>query len=453
MSAALNNDFFGSGKISRILLKIAPPVMLAQLIQALYNVVDSFFVGRFSDDALTAVSVVYPIQIVITAFSVGTGVGLNTYMAREYALGKPKRANEAAGAGTVLAILSWAVFAVLSAVVMRPYVMTSASEPEAIKDAVTYGRIVCIGSLGTFLESTWSKVHQSRGNMQLPMIAQIAGALTNVIFDPLLIFGMGPIKAMGVAGAAYATVLGQFVSALIVGVSGYCRPPKAFKMPYYFKYIYKYGYSSIAMQLLYTVYIIGLNIILAGFSDSAVTVLALYYKSQNFFFIPLIGLQTCIVPLISYNYTRREYNRCRTAMLDCLIITLSFMIVGFICFVFFPDVLLKVFSKSDEVLKIGHNAFPIIGCSFFGAAFSLFMPTFFQAIGAGFRSLLLSLTRQIFVLLPVFWAFSKVGLDYTWFAFPVAEYTAGTLGVILYFLELKKWKNKTYINPALLSRI
>lgn len=140
-------------------------------------------------------------------------------------------------------------------------------------------------------------------------------------------------------------------------------------------------------------------------------------------------------------------------MRDCLIITLSFMIVGFICFVFFPDILLKVFSKSDEVLKIGHNAFPIIGYSFFGAAFSLFMPTFFQAIGAGFRSLLLSLTRQIFVLLPVFWAFSKVGLDYTWFAFPVAEYTAGTLGVILYFLELKKWKNKTYINPALLSRI
>ena len=440
MSATVGNDFFGTGKINRILLKIAPPVMLAQLIQALYNIVDSFFVGRYSDDALTAVSVIYPIQIVITAFSVGTGVGLNAYMAREYALGKPKRANEAAGAGTLIAIVSWLLFAVISTLIMRPFVTMTASEPAAVTDAITYGHIVCIGSLGTFLESTWSKIHQSRGNMRLPMIAQVAGALVNVVFDPLLIFGVGPVKAMGVAGAAYATILGQFVSALIVGISGYCKPPKLFKLPYYAKYIFKYGYSSIGMQLLYTVYIVGLNIILAGFSDSAVTVLALYYKAQSFFFIPLFGLQTCIVPLISYNYTRREYGRCRTAMRDSIFINLVFMIIGTVTFVFFPDALLTVFSKSDEVLRIGHIAFPIIGCSFFGAAFSLFMPTFFQAIGSGVKSIMLSLTRQVFILLPVFWALSKVGLSYTWLAFPIAEYFAMTVGLILYFIEIGKWK-------------
>lgn len=432
-------DFFGTERIGRILWRIAPPVMLAQLIQSLYNIVDSFFVGRYSADALTAVTVIYPLQLVIIALAVGTGVGVNTYMARKYAQGADEQAGGAAGTGMVLAVLSWAALALLTTPFMRAYVATSASEAAAIDQAVRYGHIVCIGSLFTFLEGNWSKVHQARGNMRRPMIAQIAGALTNVILDPLLIFGVGPFPEMGVAGAALATVIGQFVAAVLTGIGGACRPPHPVEMCHYAGRIYHYGYPSILMQLLYTVYIVGLNVVLAGFSDAAVTVLGLYYKWQSFFFIPLIGLQTCIVPVLSYNYARGNYPRCRETMRDSLLISLAFMLVGCVCFVAFPAALTRVFSDSEQVIAIGTVAFRIIGFSFFGSVFSLMLPVFFQAIGSGVTSLMLSLTRQIFMLLPVFWLFSKIGLNYTWLAFPVAEYVSGTIGLLLYRRRLNRW--------------
>ncbi len=435
------NDFFGTESIGRILLKIAPPVMLAQLIQALYNIVDSFFVGKYSADALTALTVIYPLQLIIIALAVGTGVGVNTYMARKYAQDRPKAAQGAAGSAAVLAVLSWAVFAVLANIFMLPYVKTSATEPGAIEQAVIYGRIVCTGALGTFLEGSWSKIYQSRGNMRLPMAAQVAGALTNVVLDPILIFGLGPFPEMGAAGAAYATVAGQFVAAAVTS-GAFCRPPKPSEFKHYTKRIYFFGYSSIVMQLLYTVYIVMLNVILAKFSDAAVTVLGLYYKAQSFFFIPLIGLETCIVPVLSYNYARAEYGRCRSVMKYSFLISLLFMLVGIFFFEFMPETLMRLFSASDEVMSIGKIAFPIIGASFIPAVFSLMTPVFFQAIGKGGQSLLLSLTRQIFVLVPVFWAMSKIGLNYTWTAFPAAEISAGILGLILYAHHIAKWKQK-----------
>lgn len=434
-----DNSFFGTERIGKILLKIAPPVMLSQLIQAIYNIVDSFFLGRYSDAALSAVTVVYPMQIIIIALAVGTGVGLNIYMARKDALGESDKANEAAGAAGVLAVLSWAVFAVASYLLMDVYVRTSAKEAETIRQSIIYGNIVCIGSIGTFLEGSWSKVHQARGNMRVPTAAQIAGAVTNVILDPILIFGLGPVPAMGVAGAAYATVAGQCLSAVITAFGGFHMPPAIKKIPHYIKKIYVYGYSSIAMEMLYTVYIFILNTILAGFSDSAVTVLGLYYKAQNFIFIPLIGLQTCIVPVISYNYARKNYDRCRNIMNTSLFISVVFMVIGIVLFVFMPEAVMRVFSKSEEVIAIGKVAFPIIGLSFVSAVFSLMLPVFFQAIGRGATCVMLMLTRQIFVLVPVFYTFSKVGLDYTWIAFPIAETVAGSVGLYLYKKQLGRW--------------
>lgn len=434
----LKTEDFGTAKVGRILFKSAPPVMFALLIQALYNIVDSFFVGKYSEDALTALTVVYPMQLVIVALAVGTGVGVNTYMARKYAQGKEEEARATAGTGVLLSIISWAVFAVLSVLVMRPYVMTSATSPQAIEDAVVYGNIVCIGSLGTFAEGTFSKIHQARGNMKLPMIAQVIGAAINVAFDPILIFGWGFIPATGVAGAAIATVMGQVAAAIITGIKGFHLPPKK-GIGRYIGKIYYYGYSSIFMQMLYTVYILLLNIILAGFSDAAVTVLGLYYKMQSFFFIPLFGLQTCIVPVLSYNYTCKYYERCKKIMTDTFLISGSFMLLGIFCFTVLPAQLVKIFSQSEEVIKIGSVAFPIIGSSFLPATFSLMMPVFFQAIGAGKRSVFLSLLRQIFCLVPIFWAFSFIGLDYTWISFPVSETLSGGVGVIMYLAELKKW--------------
>ena len=301
-----HSSVFDNESIWKILLRIAPPVMLAQLIQAMYNIVDSYFVGKFDGDGLTALSIIYPIQLIIIAIAVGTGVGINTLMSRYYGQGRAPQADRAAGAGLVLAILSWLFFVALSVPLMRPYAMTSAGSPAAVEYAVTYGLIVCVGSLGVFLESTWSKVHQAAGNMRLPMLAQVAGALANITLDPILIFGFGPIPAMGIAGAAYATIAGQILAALITS-SGLRKPPALQEMAAYVKKIYRLGYPSILMQLLYTVYIVALNIILAGFTDAAVTVLGMYYKIQSFFFIPLVGLQTCIVPLLSYTYAKEAY--------------------------------------------------------------------------------------------------------------------------------------------------
>ena len=194
--------------LNRLLISMSVPMMISMLVQALYNIVDSMFVAQLSENALTAVSLAFPAQNLMIAVATGTGVGVNTYMARQYAQKFQQKAEEAAGTGMVLEFMTWLIFAVLAAVFMRPYVMTSATSPEAIEDAVIYGRIVCIGSIGAFLEGNWTKVHQSRGNMRHPMIAQTVGALTNIVLDPIMIFGLGPVPQMGVAGAAYATVCG-----------------------------------------------------------------------------------------------------------------------------------------------------------------------------------------------------------------------------------------------------
>ena len=430
---------FDENNIWKILFRIAPPVMLAQLIHAMYNIVDSYFVGRYSGDGLTALSVIFPVQLIVTALAVGTGVGVNTLMSRDYARGRVQRANRTAGTGAALAVISWVIFAVLSSLFMRPYVATSAESPQAVEYAVTYGRIVCVGSLGVFLESIWSKVHQAGGNMRLPMLAQISGALTNILLDPILIFGLGPIPALGVAGAGYATVAGQVVAALITS-SALRRPPKLRALSRYARQIYKLGYPSIFMQMLYTVYIVALNVILAGFCDEAVTVLGLYYKVQSFFFIPMAGLQTCIVPLLSYNKSKGNYRRCQAVLVDATLLAMSFMLIGVACFELIPDRLLSIFSQDVRVLEIGVPAFRIIGLSFLPAVPSLMTPVFFQAIGKAIPSVILALTRQIFCLIPIFWGLSQFGLGYSWGAFPIAETVTGSVGLLLYLRQRREWQ-------------
>lgn len=435
----ISQDFYGKGSIGKILIKIAPPVMLAQLIQALYNIVDSFFVGKYSGDALTALTVIYPMQLVIIAFAVGTGVGVNTFMARKYAEKRLEEADEAAGCGIALALATWVVFCIISNILLVSFVRVSATNELAIDYAVTYGRIICMGSIFSFLEGTFSKIHQAGGNMKLPMIAQVTGALVNVILDPILIFGCGFIPSMGVAGAAYATIIGQFFAAVITGTKGYRKVPSCKKLPRYVKNIYFYGYSSIVMQLLFTVYILVLNMILATFSDAAVTVLGLYYKLQSFFFIPLLGLQTCIIPLLSYNYAAGSLERCKRIMKQCFVISAIFMLIGMVMFIFVPESMIRLFSKHEAVLYIGKNAFPIIGTSFIPAVFSLMFPVCFQAIGYGKTSLLLSLTRQIFCLIPIFYGLSFIGVNYVWLAFPLSESITGLIGGVFYKRLMTEW--------------
>ena len=440
---ARGNDYYGRERIGKILLQIAPPVMLAQLIQALYNIVDSFFVGMYSDDALTALSVIYPLQLIIIALAVGTGVGVNTYMARQYAYGHPEEAENAAATGTVLGVVTWALLSAVCTAIMRPFVLLGATAPDAVEYAVTYGNIVTVGSIGLLLEGNWTKVHQARGNMRRPMVAQIAGALTNIVLDPLLIFGVGPFPKLGVAGAALATVIGQCVAAVIVAFGAVYKPPACKKLLHCAGQIYRLGYSSILMQSLFTVYILALNVILAKFSDAAVTVLGLYYKLQSFFFIPLFAMETCIIPILSYNCAARNYDRCKLTVRFALLVSVLFMLPGVVGFVFFPDLLIGLFSSNAQVHEIGKAAFPIIGSSFLPAAAGLMMPHFFQAIGRGVTSSFLAVLRQLICLVPLFWAFSFVGLQYTWIAFPLAETVSGGVGYILYYLQLRQWKQET----------
>lgn len=446
-----NPAFFGTDSIPKILLKIAPPVMLALLIQSLYNIVDSFFVGKFSEQGLTALSIVYPLQLIITALAVGTGVGVNTLMAKYYALKNDERANYTAGCGFIISLVLWVLFAVATVFLLKPYLRTSASDPKALEYAYTYGMIVCVGSIGLFTEGIFSKVHQAQGNMVLPTVAQICGAVFNCIVDPILIFGVGPIPKMGVAGAAFATVGGQILAAIITGARGLKKPPKPSKFPEYTAKIFKLGYPSIIMQSMYTVYIVALNMILVGFCDEAVTVLGLYYKLQTFFFIPLIGLSTCIVPVLSYNYTNHSFDRTREIMKWSFAVTIAFMVVGILCFELIPVQLLSIFSKSEKVFEIGKTALRIIGISFFPATFSLMMPIFFQAIGRGAPSVVLTLLRQIICLVPIFYAFSFLGLDYTWIAFPLSETITTIIGFILYYRQIDVWKKDYGYTPKKLK--
>ena len=245
---------------------MAPPVMLAQLIQALYNVVDSFFVGRYSESGLTALSIIYPIQLLMIALAVGTGVGINTEMAYNLGIGKKKRSDDTAGIGTPLALVMWVLFAGACFFLMPAYARMNTSSEEVIAMVVSYGRIVCVLSIGLFLESVWTKVHQAEGNMRVPMIAQIVGAVVNIVLDPFLIFGLCGLPKMGIAGAATATVVGQIAAAVIVMKGGCRKIPKLVVFPHQIKRIYKLGIPNILMQSAYTFYIFGLNLPFVDYS-------------------------------------------------------------------------------------------------------------------------------------------------------------------------------------------
>ena len=432
------SDFFGTEKISKILLKIAPPVMAAQLIQALYNIIDSLFVGQYSESGLTALSIVYPLQLLMIALAVGTGVGINTVMAAKLGLGQEEKADEYAGTGTPLAGVLWVIFAAVCYFLMPTYARMQTSSPEVIADVVTYGRIACVFSFGLFFESVWTKILQARGNMKIPMIAQISGAVVNIILDPILIFGKLGLPEMGIAGAATATVLGQIAAALIVMKKGFRKPPALRKFPHYTAKIFRLGAPNILMQSAYTLYIFGLNMILATFSDAAVTVLGLYYKWQSFFFIPLGAMQTCIVPVISYNYAARNAERCKKTLNTAIIFGMALMFLGTLCFEIIPEPMLRFFSKDEEVIRLGITAFRIIGLSFIPLVTSLTYPVLFQAVGKSLKSSILTVIRTVALFVPLAYLFSRFGVDYFWLTFPVTD---GTVSVVGFFMSRKFFGN------------
>lgn len=437
-------DLFGTEKISKILLKLAPPVMLAQLIQALYNIIDSLFVGRYSDSGLTALSIIYPLQLLMIALAVGTGVGINTVMAAKLGVGNEKEADEYAGVGTPLAGFMWLLFAVICWFAMPFYAKMSTNSEVIIHDVIVYGRIVCVFSFGLFLESIWTKVLQSCGDMKTPMTAQIIGAITNIVLDPLLIFGMFGFPKMGIAGAAVATVSGQIMAALIVMKKGFRKSPHRQVYPHHIAKIFQLGIPNILMQSAYTFYILGLNLILATFSDQAVTALGLYYKWQTFFFIPLGAMQTCIVPVISYNYAARNIERCKKTLSASIVFGMSLMALGTLCFVCIPSQMLRVFTSDELVIAIGRVGFRFVGISFLPMVTSLIFPVFFQAVGSSLKSSLLTVIRTVVLFVPLAYLFSRFGLNWFWLTYPVTEVITSLTGAYFY----RQFLNKDYVRKT-----
>ena len=396
------------------------------------------FVGRFSDTALTALSIVYPLQLLMIALAVGTGVGINTVMASESGLGHQKEADAYAGVGTPLALVLWMLFAGTCYALLPFYAKMQTASTEVLSDVITYGRIVCVFSTGLFLESIWTKILQARGNMKIPMLAQILGALTNIVLDPLLIFGLAGLPRLGVAGAAIATVTGQAVAALTVMRKAVCRSPALAKYPGYVGRIFRLGVPNILMQSAYTLYIFGLNVILATFSDAAVTVLGLYYKWQTFFFIPVSAMQTCIVPVISFNYAARETDRCKKTLNAAILFGAGLMFLGTVCFACVPGPLVRFFSSDKQVIQIGVTAFHIIGTSFVPLAASLTYPVLFQAVGRSLTSSALTVLRTVCLFVPLAYLFSRFGLTYFWLTYPVTDSVVALLGC---FLSVRFFRN------------
>lgn len=433
---------FGTEKISKILIKLAPPVMLAQLIQALYNIIDSLFVGKYSDTGLTALSIVYPLQLLMIALAVGTGVGINTVMAAKLGVGRQKEAEEYAGVGTPLAFVLWLLFAVICWWIMPFYAKMSTNSEAVIQEIITYGRIVCVCSFGLFFESIWTKILQANGDMKTPMIAQIIGAVTNIILDPLLIFGLFGLPELGIAGAAIATVAGQIMAAVVVMKKGFYKSPRKEVYPKHIGKIFRLGIPNILMQSAYTFYILGLNLILAGFSDQAVTALGLYYKWQTFFFIPLGAMQTCIVPVISYNYAAGSIERCKKTLFESVIFGWALMAIGTLCFLTVPEQMLRTFSSDELVIEIGRIGFRIIGLSFLPQVTSLIFPVFFQAVGASVKSSLLTIVRTVVLFVPLGFLFSRFGLQWFWLTFPVTETVTTIVGILCYRQFIHLHQNK-----------
>ena len=397
-----------------------------------YNIVDSLFVGKYSESGLTALSIIYPLQLLMIAIAVGTGVGINTAMAHYLGVHDEKKANEYGGIGTPLTLVLWVLFALICFLFMPAYARMSTDSPEVIKDVIVYGRIVCVFSIGLFTESIWTKILQANGDMRTPMIAQIVGALVNIALDPLFIFGLFGLPKLGIAGAAIATVVGQIVAALIVMKKGFRKSPPLSVYPRDICFIYKLGIPNILMQSAYTFYILGLNLILATFSDQAVTALGLYYKWQSFFFIPLGALQTCIVPVISYNYASGRIDRCKKTLSTSLVGGMGLMFIGTLVFNLIPGQMLRVFTSDPQVIAIGTVGFHFVGISFIPMVTSLIFPVFFQAVGAAVKSSLLTVVRTMILFVPLGYLFSRMGLNYFWFTFPVTEVLTTLVGVFFY---------------------
>ena len=434
----------GTAPILPLIFSMSLPAMFSMLVQALYNIVDSYFVAQVSEKALAAVSLAFPLQNLLIAFAVGTAVGVTSLISRRLGQGLQEEANAAATHGILLAVATWVLFALYGAFFSTPFFHLFETDPEIIQMGDTYISICCVFSFGVFVEICLERTLQATGNMIWPMIFQLIGAVTNIIMDPILIFGWFGLPAMGVAGAAIATVMGQIlamvVAALVVtfGKHDVHVSFRRFRLSWRtIKDIYVVGIPSIVMQSIGTVMTMALNGILSGFSTAAYTVFGIYFKLQSFVFMPVFGLNQGLLPILGYNYGARNRKRMMTAFRDGCAIALVIMAAGMAVFLAAPQWLLSIFNASAELLEIGIPALRIICTCFLFAALGIVCSTLFQAVGKGVYSLIVSLMRQLAVLVPAAWILAQVTQQvvFVWWAFPIAECVSLVVS-LLFFLRL-----------------
>ena len=418
--------------VPKLLLKMSPPVMLALLIQSVYNIADSFFIARYSAEGLTALSIIYPVQLLITALATGTGAGVNILISRLDGKGEQETQHHVIRNGLILNFFHFLIFALAGNIFVSDYFALSTANVLVRSQGVIYSRIVFAGSLGLFIESICTKILQARGNMILPMLAQVTGSAVNIILDVILIFGLGKIPAFGITGAAVATVIGQWTAMAVTLIS----VTKKYSLrgrfaPGICRQIYANGIGSIATQSLYTLYIVGLNMILKTFTEDAVTVLGIYYKIQSFFFIPLLGFQQVLLPLFSYHYGAGDHHRNKAILKWSVVSSVSIMAVATGIFFLFPEKLIQIFSAEPGIITIGKYAFPVISISFIFAGLTIVITTYLQGIAHIKASLFIIVLRQVFLLVPLAWLFHFIGLNAVWWTFPVTEVIASLTGVAM----------------------
>lgn len=417
--------------VNKLLLNMSLPMMVSMLVQALYNIVDSIFVAKLSENALTAVSLAFPIQTLLIALGTGTGVGVNSLLSKQLGEKDFKQVSKTAMNGIFLAVMSYIVFVIVGIVGVRPFYASQVkdADPEILTLGVQYLTIVCVCSFGLYAQLIFEKLLQSTGKTLYSMITQAVGAVTNIILDPILIFGLLGMPKLGVAGAAIATVIGQIVGG-VLGLIFNIKVNKEITLTVKgFKpdagtigNIYKVGVPSIIMQAIGSVMTYGMNKILITFSSTATAVFGVYFKLQSFFFMPVFGLNNGLIPIVAFNYGAGKRSRVIKAIKCSLVYAFALLFVGFIVFETIPAVLLGMFEASDEMLAIGVPALRIIGVHFLIAWFCIIAGSVFQALGNGVYSMVVSVARQLVVLLPVAFLLARLGgLHAVWWAFPIAE--------------------------------
>ena len=425
--------------VGKLLFTMSLPIMISMLVQALYNVVDSMFVARVSENALTALSIAFPIQNLMIAVSVGLGVGLNAVVSRALGAKDTKGVNRAATNGIMLMFICGLLFMLGGATLVRPYFEMQTDIEEIVTSGIDYTSIVMMGSMGVFMQILFERLLQSTGRTMLTMFSQGIGAIINIIFDPIFIFGYFGFPKMGVAGAAYATVLGQWIAALLglilnirmnpevsINMKGF-RPHGAT-----IRLILSIGIPSVVMQSIGSVMTFLMNQILIAFSSTAVAVFGVYFKLQSFVFMPVFGLTNGTVPIVAYNFGARKGDRMKKTIQYSVYAAIVIMICGALIFQSIPDKLLMLFDASDEMLRVGVPALRIISLSFPLAGFGIGAGAVFQALGFSVYSMIISLIRQLVVLIPCAYLIGMLTGDVTgvWWAFVVAEVVSLTVSAL-----------------------